>query len=184
MGLTSLINRHSSPKVMSDDITYEQILQLVQAGVCACDHGNLKPFRFILIEGKNRERLGYSMALAQKEREPNTEENVLEKIRTKALRAPSLISVIYSPKNSDRIPFHEQRTSAGCAAQMIVCEAFLMGLGAMWRTGDNIYTKHVAEELRLKSNEEVIGIIYLGKSDTKIKKKRNIDINQFLEQLN
>ena len=184
MGPISLINRHSSPKVMPDKVAHEHILQLIQAGVCACDHGNLKPFRFILIEGKNRERLGYSMALAQKEREPSTDENILKKIRNKPLRAPSLISVIYSPKKSDRIPSHEQRTSAGCAAQMIVSEAYLMGLGAMWRTGNNIYTKHVAKELRLKLNEEVIGIIYLGKSEIKNQKKRNINIDQFFEQLN
>tara|TARA_E500000178_G_C16811266_1_gene657076 strand:+ start:54 stop:617 length:564 start_codon:yes stop_codon:yes gene_type:complete len=179
----SLVNRISGTRFSEERIEQNEILRLIRAGIRASDHGDLKPFRFVLVEGDARRRLGAAMAVAYGRQNPDASESILERQKAKTLRAPHIIAVIFSPKNADIIPLHEQRTSAGCAAQMIVAEAYLMGLGAIWRTGQTVYSLEVANEMDLSSEEEVIACLYLGHFVSKPKKRKYLDEASFISYL-
>ncbi|HEX2478107.1 MAG TPA: nitroreductase family protein, partial [Geminicoccaceae bacterium] len=73
-----------------DDAALESIFA---AAASAPDHGRLRPWRFILIRGPARVRLGGVFAQALLKRQPDAPEAALEQERARPMRAPLLIAV-------------------------------------------------------------------------------------------
>jgi hypothetical protein len=61
--------------------------------VRAPDHGRLRPWRFMLIEGDQRQKFGEMLAASALRRVPGLSEGDLARERGKALRAPLIIVV-------------------------------------------------------------------------------------------
>jgi nitroreductase len=128
----------------------------------APDHGRLRPWRLILIEGAARFDFGNILADALSRRNPLADEQALAREREKALRAPLIIVVATRCDRSSRIPIIEQIVSAGCAAHGIMLAAVAEGLGAMWRTGDPAYDSAVKSALGIEPDDLIVGFIYVG----------------------
>ena len=60
--IDALLSRVSVPRVVEPGVSAEELDMILRAGLRACDHGRLKPYRFILLEGEARERLGEAMS--------------------------------------------------------------------------------------------------------------------------
>jgi nitroreductase len=146
-----------------DDATLERILA---AGACAPDHGKLRPWRFIVIRGQARERLGEVFAAALLLRQPDAPDAAIDQERTRPLRAPMLIGVAaaIAPQHP-KIPEIEQILSTAAAAQNMLIAAHAQGFGAKWLTGANAYDAHVQGALGLAPDDRLIGFIYLGTVD-------------------
>jgi len=134
---------------------------LFRAALRVPDHGWLRPWRFLCIEGARRQRLGELFAAALLQKNPATELPALERARALPLRAPFIVTVV-ARLHSSRKPEMEQLLSAGCAAHAIVLAAHAQGLGAIWRTGDMAFDTHVMQGLGLDDKERIVGFIYLG----------------------
>ena len=74
-----------------DDATIETLLQ---AAIRAPDHGVLRPWRFIVLRGEDRNRLGDLLVAAKCEREPSLSEEERDKLRAKPLRAPLVLVAV------------------------------------------------------------------------------------------
>ena len=159
--LDALLNRVSVPRLMEPAPNAAQREALFQAALRAPDHGQLRPWRFLTVEGQAREKLGQLLAEAVK-LEGDTSEAALDKARAMPLRAPLLVVVIARLQDHFKVPASEQRLAAGCAAHGILLAAHAQGIGAVWRTGELSYSKHVAKGLGLADNEEIIAFLYLG----------------------
>jgi nitroreductase len=85
--------RQSIGKVKPDPVSRELIERLLSAAVQAPNHYKVRPWRFVVLTGSARERLGEVMAEALHQHDPNATEDVLAKERAKPLRAPALIAV-------------------------------------------------------------------------------------------
>ena len=128
----------------------------------APDHGRLRPWRLILIEGDARLDFGKILADALSRRNPLADEQALAREREKALRAPLIIVVATRCDRSSKIPIIEQIVSAGCAAHGIMLAAVAEGLGAMWRTGDPAYDHAVKSALGIEPDDLIVGFIHVG----------------------
>jgi len=159
--LTALHGRVSETRLSEPAPTAAQREALFQAALRAPDHGWLRPWRFVCIEGAARERLGDLLAAALQQKNPQASSEMLERTRALPLRAPLLVVVI-ARLHSPRMPEIEQLLSAGCAAHAIVLAAHAQGIGAIWRTGDFAYDRQVAQGLGLDERESITGFIYLG----------------------
>ena len=135
---------------------------ILQAGISAPDHGRLRPWRFLLIEGDARMKLGEVWSEALGKRDPDAPEDALEREKKKPLRAPLLIAVCAIVDAENTIPVIEQVLSAGTAAQNILLAAHSLGYGAMWRTGANAYDENVKVALGLGEKDALVGYLYLG----------------------
>jgi len=146
-----------------DDAALERILA---AGACAPDHGRLRPWRFIVIRGQARERLGEVFVEALARRQPDAPETAIEQERTRPLRAPLLIAVAarVAPQHP-KIPEIEQILSAAAAAQSILIAAHAEGFGAKWLTGANAYDDLVKRALGLAPDDRLLGFIHVGTVD-------------------
>ena len=166
--LEAVLTRQSVPPAFlkepgPDDAALERILA---AGACAPDHGRLRPWRFIVIRGQARERLGEVFVEALARRQPDAPETAIEQERTRPLRAPLLIAVAarVAPQHP-KIPEIEQILSAAAAAQSILIAAHAEGFGAKWLTGANAYDDLVKRALGLAPDDRLLGFIHVGTVD-------------------
>lgn len=136
---------------------------VLQAALRAPDHGRLRPWRFIMVSGGARERLGTLMADSLLARKPDTAAAEIERERAKPLRAPLIIVVaaIVEP-NHPKIPEIEQVLSAGAAAQNIMLAFHAMGYGCMWKTGGVAYDGRVKAAFGLADTDHIVGLLYAG----------------------
>jgi len=158
-----IINRRSNGKVGEPAPPPEIVKRAIEAAVAAPDHGRLRPWEFILIEGAARAKLGAIMAAALQARDPQVADAVLAKARSNPLRAPLLIVVaakvhVAHPK----IPEIEQILAAGAAAENLVLALHAEGYGCMWRTGAPSYEPAVKAALGLRPSDQIVGFVYVG----------------------
>ena len=135
---------------------------ILRAGASAPDHGRLRPWRFLIIRGEARERLGEVFAEALRRRRPDADEEMLAKERAKPLRAPMIVAVAATVQKGHKIPEVEQILSAGAAAQNVLLAAHAQGFGGHWITGEPAYDAHVKAALGLGPEDVVAGFLYLG----------------------
>lgn len=135
---------------------------MLRAAVAAPDHGLLRPWRFIVLRGQARDRLGAAFAAAETARNPEVDQDKQDKAAGKPLRAPLIVAVVASPQPSEKIPEWEQHASAACAAHNLCLAAHALGYGAMWRTGSYGEDPPVRTHLGLADTEGITGWIYLG----------------------
>lgn len=160
--LELLHQRVSSPALEEPGPNQAQLEAIFQAALRAPDHGAIRPWRFLLVEGKARTELGELYLKAALQDDPELTPERQKKILNMPLRAPAMIIAIASAQEHPKVPVLEQQVSAGCAAQNIILAAHALGLGAMWRTGEMAYHPAVHKGLGLAEDETLIGYIYLG----------------------
>jgi len=160
--LDALINRVSVPRVIdpAPDATQRELL--FRAALRAPDHGQLRPWRFLTVEGAAREKLGELFAEVVAAGPGEVKPEALSKARAMPLRSPLLVVAIARLQDHPKIPQQEQLLSAGCAAHGLLIAAHALGLGAVWRTGDLAYDKRVAAGLGLSSEERIVAFLYVG----------------------
>lgn len=133
--LTALHNRVSCALLTEPGPSAEQLEIMLKAAVRAPDHANLRPWRFLLIEGAAREQLGEVLVQAALTDTPDSAPEALDKVRRKTLRAPTIVVVVAKLTEHPKVPEIEQIITAGAAATNLVTAAFALGVGAYWRTG-------------------------------------------------
>ncbi|MBD9656102.1 NAD(P)H nitroreductase [Pseudomonas sp. PDM12] len=178
--LDALINRVSVPRLIEPAPTAEQRERLFQAALRAPDHGQLRPWRFLTVEGDGRHALGELFAKAIANKYPDADEEALTKARNMPLRAPLMIVVIARIQEHPKVPAQEQVLAAGCAAHGILLAAYAQGIGAVWRTGELSYDAVVNAGLGLAANEQVIGYLYLGTPQRELRDAPAVNVGDFV----
>src|SRR5262245_63834736 len=91
--LTAIDTRSSSLKLTEPAPTRVQLERILLSAVRAPDHGKLAPWRFVVLQGAARHRLGEAMADALRADHASVSDGQLTVEREKALRAPTIIAV-------------------------------------------------------------------------------------------
>jgi nitroreductase len=155
--------RSSSAKAMAEPgPDSAQLRQILQAASRVPDHGKLFPWRFVVIEGDARAKLGEVLEEALVVRSPKVSESLKRFERGRFLRAPVIVTVISSLKVEKPIPEWEQRLSAGAVCQTLLVAAAAAGFGANWLTEWCAYDDIVTQKLGLGEGEKVAGFVYIG----------------------
>ena len=106
--LQGLLNRVSIQRLESPPPTETQVEVMLQAALRAPDHGNLKPWRSVMVTGEGLTKLGELLQKAQLERDPDSDPQTLERCIKMPHRAPSILVLIASPKEHPKVPEAEQ----------------------------------------------------------------------------
>ncbi|WP_237061820.1 nitroreductase family protein [Microbulbifer zhoushanensis] len=160
--LYALHNRVSVGKLSEPAPPVEQRERIFRAALRAADHGCLRPWRFLQVEGPAREKLGQVYLEAMERAEGPLSEAKREKTLAMPLRAPLVLVAITTLQDHPKVPHIEQRQSTAGAVQAMLTAAFAEGVGAYWRTGPLASDPLVARGLGLADNERIEGFIYLG----------------------
>lgn len=181
--ITALHQRVSQSKLQSPAPDAQQLAALIRAATRAADHGNLQPWRFLIIEGNGLEKLGQLFANVAAAKKADISQAELDRFKSMPLRAPMIIVAIAKCHAHPKVPQIEQLIAAGAAAQNIINASFALGLGAIWRTGDMAYDDRVKQALGLISNEtldeQIVGFIYIGTPANSASLPREINPQDF-----
>ena len=160
--LEAIHTRHSIKQVKPDEVAHELIEKLLEAAVQAPNHHHVRPWRFVVLTGRARERLGDVMARSQGQRRPDLPPETFDKTRRLPLRAPLLIAVGVDKPTAPTIIETENLSAASAACQNILLAAHALGLGGMWRTGEWASDVNVKEFLGFGADQYITAFLYIG----------------------
>lgn len=178
--LTALHNRVSTGKLTDPAPTEGQRQNLFRAALRAADHACLRPWRFLLVEGEARRRLGRIFLQAAEQAEVATlTDTQRQRNLDMPLRAPLIIIAITRLQEHPKVPYLEQHMSTAAAVQAMLTAAYAEGVGAYWRTGPLAGNPLVAEGLGLAENERIDGFIYCGTPESAPRQAPNLQVDAF-----
>ena len=147
-----LLSRQSANLLQEPAPDGAELDLILDAGLRAPDHGRLRPWRFVLIRGNQRQAWADRLAQAALARDPANGQAMGEKSRAWVARTPLIIAVGAEVK-AGNIPEIEQLLSAGAAAMNMLNAIHLLGYGGMWVTGANSYDPAGQQVAGLRSAE-------------------------------
>jgi nitroreductase len=142
--------------------TKRQIEALLDAATWAPNHHMTEPWRFVVIAGEERWRLGDALAEALASTFADTPPERMDMERAKALEAPIIITIIASPKVGPKILPQEEMIAAGAALQNMLLAAHSLGLSTMVRTGVHGFSERMRTFFEMKDGESLVGMVYVG----------------------
>ncbi len=169
MDIFEAINtRYSVKKLKADSLPRDVIEKLLDAGNRAPNHYKVRPWRFFVLTGNGRNKLGDVMAASQHDRQPEVPLEGLDKTRALPLRAPVVIAVGVDKPVETKVLELENYAAASAACENILLAAHALGLGAIWRTGDWSRDAKVKEFFGLTADQHIAGFIYVGFPETAV----------------
>ena len=167
--------RRSWSKVTDAAPDAAELLELVAAAGRVADHSSLRPWRIIELRGDDRLALGAAIAKADGDDKPST----------KPLRAPLLIAIVASYRDSGKVPHWEQEAVASGVAHVLSLLLDEAGWGVIWRTGHYTRSKAVAQAHGLGKHEELLGWLYVGGKPERSRPERRkaVDASGFVSRM-
>ncbi len=141
------------------DATLETILR---AGLRVPDHGKLGPWRFVVIRGDARQRLGVVVSDIFRAEHPQATEDDVAYERGRFVRAPVVVAVASRVTTGHAIPEWEQVLSAGAACQNLLIAVHASGFVANWITEWCGYHDRVKTTIGLEPSDRIAGFIHIG----------------------
>ncbi|MDP5035608.1 NAD(P)H nitroreductase [Alishewanella sp. SMS8] len=161
--LTLLTTRYSSPRLREPAPEGEALNLIKRAAIQVPDHGALRPWRFVVAEGRDAlTRLGDIFAEAAIEEDPSISIDMQERARQLPMRAPMVIICIAKITEHAKVPSVEQVQSVACSVMAMQQMAFALGFGGIWRTGAYAQYDYVKQAFKLDADDEIVGFLYLG----------------------
>ncbi len=140
----------------------QEIETLLTIAARVPDHGKLVPWRFVVIEGEARHRLGEVLAKAFQADNPGADAEKVTAERGRFAQTPLVIAVVSRVIPHVKIPDWEQVMSAGAACMNLLNAATALGYGASWLTGWAAFDRRVLDALGLAPGERIAGFIHIG----------------------
>jgi nitroreductase len=140
----------------------DQIDMMLQAALCAPDHGGLHPWRVIEFRDAQRPALADLFEQEKQRRDPLVSPADLRRAREHATRAPVLLAFVVSPSPRSKVPVREQWLAAGAALCNLMNAAHQLGYGAIVLSGERCFDRVLASELGLRASELLAGFISIG----------------------
>lgn len=174
-----LTRRSGSAKAMDKPgPSKKELAEILKAGARAPDHGKLFPWRFIVFEGKGRERFGD--VLAEVLEAEGERPKLIEDERGRFLRAPIVVGVVSTAREQIKVPVWEQELSAGAVCQNILIAAHALGYVGNWLTEWYAYHPAVKEKIGLKPGERIAGFIYIGTSTVELEERPRPEMDKIV----
>ena len=172
--------RRSHPRVEEPAPTDALMQVIFAASLRAPDHMHLRPWRFLVIRGDDRQYLADLFVKDCQERNGNADPTTLEDVKKKAYRAPLIVVGITSYKSHDKVPEIEQALATGGVLNNIGMAIYAHGFGSVWRTGGYASSSIVKEGLGVSSTEEIVGYLYIGTPTNANRPLKPIETSDFI----
>jgi nitroreductase len=140
-----------------------ELAQILGAAAHAPDHGQLLPWRFVLVPAAARPALANVFAQALCERDPSATPEQAEQAREKAYRSPVLLLAVVDGERGDpEVDLAERVVSAGCAVQNMLLMATAQGYGSALTSGKALKAGGLRALFQLAASEQALCFISMG----------------------
>lgn len=161
-----------------------QLDRILEAAAAAPDHGQLLPWRFVLVPSDARWRLAEVFATALRERDAEATGEQLAQAREKAFRAPTLLlAVARTGAPHDDVPLAERLVSAGCAIQNMLLMATALGFGSALTSGKAMQSAALRQLFALAPHEQALCFINIGTVASARAPRARPTVRQYVSEL-
>ena len=160
--LNMLMTRQSHWPLAEPAPDDSQLRQIFDAALRAPDHGALRPWRFVLIRGDARLKLGELLVDLACARAPGEPRSAHEHRGRRALAAPVVIALVVSLTRETKVPEVEQLLCVGAAAMNMLNAIHALGFGGFWATGPDSYEQQMHRALGLTERDRLLGFLFVG----------------------
>lgn len=137
-----------------------ELEKLCRLACWAPHHGRTNPWRFAVVTGEGRRRLG-ALAADAARRTGVDDAARLAAISGKYLRAPAIL-LVGSAGAADPVVHAENRDAVAAGIQTLLLAATSMGLATFWATGPPARDPEVRRFAGLADEDQLVGIVYIG----------------------
>lgn len=169
--LHALYTRQSMGKVRPDPVPRELVEQILDAAATAPNHRRLRPWRFVVLTGDARLRLGDLMAQSLINRNAGVNTELLESERKKPLRAPVVVAVGVDKPGLVKITEIENICACAAAVENMLLAAHALGLAAIWKTGGAVDDVDIKSFLGFEADQPLIAFVYMGYPDVESERR-------------
>lgn len=161
--LTAIDTRTSAARLTQPGPTPEHLARILDAAERAPDHGRLRPWQLIVLDGEAKDKFAFAAAAAKRVRLPAMSDEQFAAEREKLVRSPTIVIVGCTVRRDQtKIPEIEQVVAAAAAAENLFLAAHGLGYGVMWKTGAAAYDEGVKATLGLAADDHIVAIMHLG----------------------
>lgn len=162
-----------------------QLGQLFTAAAAAPDHGQLLPWRFVIVPQDRRGWLAEVFVLALIDRDPGATLVQIEAAREKAHRAPLLMLAVARlvSEQEPEIPNVERMVSLGCAVQNMLLASHAMGFGAGLTSGQAMASSRMRTLFALRDHESAVCFVNVGTVSKRKPARTRPSVEQFVTEL-
>lgn len=136
---------------------------MLEAAASAPDHGQLLPWRFVVVPMSARAALGEVFVESLIERDPAATTEQCAQAREKANRAPLLLLLVVDGACGDpAVDLLERVVSAGCAVQNVLLMATAQGFGSALTSGKALSSRGLKRLFGLRERERALCFVSVG----------------------
>lgn len=150
------------PQFVEKEVPELVIGELLENARWAPTHRLTEPWRFKVIRGEARKRLGIFLSEKYRATEPKELFSVAkyEKLKMNPQKADTVLAICLQRDQKNRVPEWEELASVAMAVQNLWLSAHAYGVGGYWSTPELISS--FGEFEPLAEGEKCIGFFYLG----------------------
>mgnify|MGYP001827441919 CR=1 FL=1 len=152
----------------SKPIAKSAILKILEAGNWAPTHKKTEPWRFKVLLGESKEKLGLFLSYKYMDTEAKPKEIKTRKLIENPKRAGAIIAICMQRDPKESIPEWEEVAATAMAVQNMWLCCTELGIGAYWSSPSLI--AHMDEFFDLKPGETCLGFFYMGHYDQPMEK--------------
>lgn len=140
-----------------------QLERILNAAASAPDHGQLLPWRFVIVPQAARAALAEVFGAALVERDAAATPEQVAQAQEKAYRSPLLMLVVVDGERGDPdIDLAERTVSAGCAVQNMLLMATALGFGSALTSGKALKSAGLRALFGLTPGEHALCFVSVG----------------------
>jgi nitroreductase len=146
----------------------KQLGMIFTAAATAPDHGQLLPWRFVLVPQAARARLADVFCAALIARDAQATPEQVAQACEKAHRSPLLLLMVVDGQRGDaEIDLPERIVSAGCAVQNLLLMATALGFGSALTSGKALKSTGLRALFGLAEGEQALCFISIGTAQSR-----------------
>ncbi|MBC8768278.1 nitroreductase [Arenibacter sp. BSSL-BM3] len=147
-------------------ISKESIEKVLEAANFAPTHKKTEPWRFRVLQGEAKEKLGLFLSLKYMETDPKPKQFKVEKLIQNPKKAGAVIAICMQRDPQESLPEWEEVAATAMAVQNMWLCCTEMGIGSYWSSPGLI--KYMHDFFELKQGEICLGFFYMGYYDEEI----------------
>ncbi len=144
-------------------ISKATIEKILEAANWAPTHKKTAPWRFKVLQGESKEKLGLFLSLKYMETEPKPKEMKIKKLIQNPKNAAAIIAICMQRDPKESIPEWEEIAATAMAVQNMWLCCSEMGIGSYWSSPGLITQMH--DFFALNDGEKCLGFFYMGYYD-------------------
>ena len=160
--LQALLSRQSHWPLTSPGPGDKELASIFDAALRAPDHGNLQPWRFVVVRGAARAALGEVLVDIACARSPGEPRSAHAHRAQKAQAAPVIIALGAAVDPRSTVPEVEQLLAVGAATMNMLNAIHVLGYGGFWATGPDSYEAAMHSALGFEPSERLLGFLFVG----------------------